>query len=232
MLLQIFLSLLLQSSVSTAKCAMIHYDGYIKTPYLRGASCSYTIHTSCSMLVSPQSLVLNRVILIISSLREMGLFSIVLSKLMNLPTVNCSSFLAYCPKCDLYMPWKTQWLYQSYWVFNQIISKTNSPAFIYNPSVSILWSMHKCPYYVFLNFDFPCLKVNCLFCSDIIKGSIRRSWVKKQLMQQGRRIGRRRNFTIKTWRKITSWNHLFVINLFSDCFDSWCVFLFLFIFLF
>lgn len=110
------------------------------------------------------------------------------------------------------MPWRTQWLYQSYWVFNQIVSKTNSPALICNPTVNILWSMHKCPYYLFLNFDFPCLKVNCLFCSDIIKGSIRRSWVKKQLMQQGRRIGRRRNFTIKTWRKITSWNNLIVIK--------------------
>lgn len=110
------------------------------------------------------------------------------------------------------MPWRTQWLYQSYWVFNQIVSKTNSPALICNPTVNILWYMHKCPYYLFLNFDFPCLKVNCLFCSDIIKGSIRRSWVKKQLMQQGRRIGRRRNFTIKTWRKITSWNNLIVIK--------------------
>lgn len=48
--------------------------------------------------------------------------------------------------------------------------------------------------------------------------------MKKQLMQQGRRIGRRRNFTIKTGRKITSWNKLFVIKLFSDCFDSWCDF--------
>lgn len=42
--------------------------------------------------------------------------------------------------------------------------------------------------------------------------------MKKQLLQQGRGIGKRRNFTIKTSRKIKKVEQLLVIKLFTECF--------------
>lgn len=144
--------------------------------------------------------------------------SMVFSELMSSSSVLANSLKCNCT-CNEQLP--------GYAKINdpliKFTSTTNLPIFIINPSIDSLLPVQKhvklkksdlenmrelslandvcrvlSMLFFFLNFGLPCLKVNYLFCSDIIKRSIRRSCVKKQLLQQGRGIGKRRNFTIKT----------------------------------